>query len=260
MSNTNKVACFYAELKENSKNKLFTKQCFELIDYWKKSWKSNGWNTVVLDEEYIKDEEYYKLLEFDRFYDSNLCKHTIDFSCEYSRACYMRWLAYYKYAKENGDIFWCDYDVINYGLTPENNIKTNNRLTMCNSAGKMNENGGKRVLDVFLDFQKGKYNFNSIGYLYKHQPKELENKISDMLLNSKYVKLELHKPPIMFVPNAATPIKDRQMPYLIHYHNGIFSPESKPISISSMLHKNGVRCSRLEAISIIENVNNMCHY
>ena len=154
MSNTNKVACFYTELKENSKNKLFTKQCFELIDYWKKSWKSNGWNTVVLDEEYIKDEEYYKLLEFDRFYDSNLCKHTIDFSCEYSRACYMRWLAYYKYAKENGfDVFattlgisrWKDLNQINNsGLRAANRY---NNLTFWDFNWRK-QGGSSRMLEI----------------------------------------------------------------------------------------------------------------
>ena len=112
MSKTNKVACFYTALKNNAGTVAFTEQCYPMIDYWSKSWQKNGWETFVLTEEDIEKDDDYFALKFDRFEKSNLCKYTIDWDCEYSRACYLRWLAYHQFAKKHGDIFWCDYDII----------------------------------------------------------------------------------------------------------------------------------------------------
>ena len=257
---TNKVACFYTELKNVQK---FTKQCRELIDYWKKSWSKNGWEPYVLTEDYVKEEEYYKLLEFDNFNESNLCKHSIDFHCEYTRACYLRWLAYYKFAKEHGDILWCDYDVINYQLTPDNDIKVNKIISNCCSAGKLNEEGGNRILQEFTDVQKGEYDFKTLARLInKHPDERLKYKFSDMMLNKKLVGFKIHRPLIAWNANEKV-VQTQNPPFLIHYHNGIFSknPNNKNcFSAYDYLHIDGERCSRLEAIKILEEINNIETY
>ncbi len=265
MSKTNKVACFYTELTNNHCTKKFTEQCFPLIQYWKQSWESNGWKAHVLTEDYIKDEKYYTDLKFDNFSESILCKYSLDFDCEYTRACYMRWLAYYKFAKENGFIYWADYDVINYGFVPDNDIPDENfRLSGCSSVGKLNTWGGRKTLDTFFEVQTGGYEPKTLAKIINTHPDErLAHKFSDLMITARLVKLPIYHPLLSRVPNE-TVLKNLKPPFLIHYHNGIFcKPDSTLRSVedvSHLLHNDGERCSRLQAIKILEEYNNIKGY
>ena len=262
---TKKVACFYNKLNSNDKTKAFTQQCFPLIDYWKKSWESNGWEAHVLTEDYVKDEKYYTDLKFYNFSESVLCKYSLDFDCEYTRACYMRWLAYYKFAKEHGIIYWADYDVINYGFVPDNNIPDKNfRLSECSCAGKLNVFGGKKILDTFVEVQKGEYEPKTLAKIINtHPDKTLANKFSDMMITSNLVKFPVHHPLLSRMPNEVI-LKNLNPPFIVHYHNGIFfKPEytlSSVEDVSHLLHTNGKRYSRLQTIKILEEYNNIKGY
>ena len=190
MNKTNKVACFYTQLKDNKGTIEFTNDSFPLIEYWEKSWKANGWETYVLGEDDIIKDEYYSNLKFDNFKESNLCKYTVDWDCEYSRACYLRWLAYYQFAKKHGDIFWADYDVINYGLSPHLRVKVNTALSGCNSAGKLNKDGGRKILDAFVSVEKEKYQINTL-----HE----SQKVSDMFIARAFDVFDVHQANSTFV-------------------------------------------------------------
>jgi hypothetical protein len=257
MSPVNKVCCFYIELTKTEKTRGFTQQCVELIDYWKKSWQKYGWDTHVLTEDYVKDDKSYFDLKFDAFYDSILCKHTIDFDCEYSRACYLRWLAYRKFAEQNGPIFWCDYDVINYGIDTNNDIQVNHRLLGCSSAGKLDIDGGNKIVNEFVKVQNGEYDISKLSKkINTHPDEKLKNKISDLFITASLVRLPIHKPLLMFEPQHIE-THNAKLPFLVHYHNGIFAEHNK---VSNLLHINGVRYSRLKAISILEKHNNIPHH
>ena len=246
MNKTNKVACFYTQLKDNKGTIEFTNDSFPLIEYWEKSWKANGWETYVLGEDDIIKDEYYSNLKFDNFKESNLCKYTVDWDCEYSRACYLRWLAYYQFAKKHGDIFWADYDVINYGLSPHLRVKVNTALSGCNSVGKLNKDGGRKILDAFVSVEKEKYQINT---LHKSQ------KVSDMFIARAFEVFDVHQP--LLCRSANERILTRTHPFLINYHGGIFSkPDTDSpwqIDYSDLLHKkNGTKYSRVESIAILE--------
>lgn len=261
---TNKVACFYNKLNSNDTVKAFTQQCFPLIDYWKKSWESNGWETHVLNEDYIKDNYNYKALKFDDFAESILCKYSLDFDCEYTRACYMRWLAYHKFAKEHESIFWADYDVINYGFTPENDVKNNSRLSHCSCAGKLNTVGSKKIINTFVDIQNGEYEPKTLAKIInKHPDKNLAGKFSDMMVTASLVALKVHHPLISREAREVI-LHNLNKPFIIHYHNGIFSKADSSFKsiadVSDILHVDGLRLSRLEAIHKLENLYNIEGY
>jgi hypothetical protein len=265
MNKTNKVACFYTELTKNHITKKFTEQCFPLIEYWKQSWESNGWEVHVLTEDYIKDEKYYTDLKFDNFSESVLCQYSIDFDCEYTRACYMRWLAYYKFAKQNGFMYWADYDVVNYGFSPDNQIEDKNfRLSSCSCAGKLNVWGARKILETFIDIQKGEYEPKTLAKLINtHSEKSLADKFSDMMVTAKLVKFPVYHPLVSRLPNEIV-LKELRPPFIVHYHNGIFTkpnPNTKHVEdVSHLLHNDGKRSSRLQAIKILEKYNNIKGY
>lgn len=84
-----------------------------LIDLWRRSWERHGFECVVLppsndfNDRWVYDLEHSWKAWLDR---SNNC-------WPYTRACYRRWHAYASQGL-TGDIVFCDYDVINRGVTP----------------------------------------------------------------------------------------------------------------------------------------------
>jgi hypothetical protein len=262
MSKTNKVACFYTSLKNNEGTMAFTEQCYPMIDYWKKSWETNGWEAFVLSEEDIEKDEDYFTLKFDKFEESNLCKYTIDWDCEYSRSCYLRWLAYHQFAKKHGDIFWCDYDIINYGLSPYNRILPNHALIGCNSAGRMVDPFGQKIINTFIEVENEEYDFKTLAKIINFHDDRV--KISDMFITQNLAKIRLSKPHLGRVANE-TIVGSQELPFLIHYHNGIYNkprPKEKQLTdFSPLLFKpNDDKYSRLECIKILEKQHGLEHY
>ena len=81
-----------------------------LIDIWQRSWKKHGWNPVILDETHARRHPRYA--EFKR----KFWELPTEYGHDYEGACFMRYVA----TSALGGGMLTDYDVINYGVTPEN--------------------------------------------------------------------------------------------------------------------------------------------
>ena len=81
----------------------------DLIAMHVKSFEQNGWEVVALDERDAQRHPLYPLFD-----DENSAFNASRNGWEYTRACYMRWLAY----ATAGHPF-ADFDIVNYGFTPE---------------------------------------------------------------------------------------------------------------------------------------------
>ena len=95
----------------------FSLESEELIDIWKKSWQKHGWNTILLNESYAKKNLLFNKLGLDNP-DANFYRTINKQNWKYHRSCYCRLLAYCQYVRENGATLYADYDVMNYGFTP----------------------------------------------------------------------------------------------------------------------------------------------
>lgn len=80
----------------------------KLIRQWEQSWQANGFETRIIQErdavKHPRFKEYEALI---------MSLPTVN-SIVYSRACWLRWLAYELAAPA----VFCDYDIINFHLTP----------------------------------------------------------------------------------------------------------------------------------------------
>lgn len=84
----------------------------ELIELWKKSWESKGFNAIVLGKEDAESHPFYN--EFcDKLKKIHLQIMGEELK-DYGLSCYLRWLAYANTMKEAS--YACDYDVINIKL------------------------------------------------------------------------------------------------------------------------------------------------
>jgi len=111
-----------------------------LIDLWRESWSSQGWEPVVLDEHSVPDtpENRKRLAHFRKLPSRN--KQNLDLWC------YLRWLT----VAEQGGGFMSDYDVINYSFAPREpgELTTYDRWIPCLVSGVRDE--FLRVVDWFL--------------------------------------------------------------------------------------------------------------
>lgn len=106
----NTVICYYQPLDWE-----FSRQSEPLIEVWKKSWQNNGWNPVVLGEDYARQNPLCDQIDIDNPA-ANFYK-TDNRNWKYHRSCYLRLLAYCRYVRNNGATMYADYDVINYTFT-----------------------------------------------------------------------------------------------------------------------------------------------
>ena len=243
MNYTNKVFSFFVNLHGDASIK-FSTETKELLDYWKSSWSKHGWEPIVMSEADIGDHEYYNKLKFNNFYESNLCKLTVDFDCEYTRCCYMRWLAFHVACQKYGTICWADSDVMNYGLSPEqsHHMGINKVFAPEFCAGIMNFTGSKYILDNFIDVESGKHDIKDVS------PKDHSGVISDMFILTHLVSWRGQAPQkrLCWITENKEWLKSK----LVHYDNGIFSrPEYKEV-----LNRDGKKMSRLEAIKTLEEI------
>lgn len=119
------AATIYENLKENRtkpKNHRFQKK---IVSFWEKSWKDNGFETVVVTEkDFPVSSDFknfcYRMEEVNRkIYGDSFKKMKEGFMWRYSISCWKRWFIF---AELNiNEPFYCgDYDVINNSLTPDN--------------------------------------------------------------------------------------------------------------------------------------------
>jgi len=80
-----------------------------LIEVWKRSWKKQGWNPIVMDETWAMRHPRYA--EFKR----KFWELPTEYGHEYEGACFMRYAAMAT-IPEGGLLL--DYDVINYSFAP----------------------------------------------------------------------------------------------------------------------------------------------
>lgn len=107
------VFTYYEELNRPDEGRL--------IDLWCESWSAHGWNPIVLSEKDIPHFQRWK----------SYLKHVSTLPSVnppgYDLACYKRWIA----LVARGGGLMTDYDVMNYGFTPEKaeTLKVKDALT-----------------------------------------------------------------------------------------------------------------------------------
>lgn len=107
----------------------------ELVSLWETSWRTRGFEPIVLSAKDAKISDFYEefVTQLNRFSQS-IAKKTLD---DYELSCWLRWLAYSTQAEEK--FFVGDYDVINHNFDlaePENNLHLMDDCCPCFASGR----------------------------------------------------------------------------------------------------------------------------
>lgn len=184
----------------------------KIIEIWKNSWQSNGWNPIILTLEDSK-----KHPDFQNFYNV-IDKYPSIHHKQYIDMCYLRWLAI---ANLGG--WYTDVDMINYGFKP---IDYADQVVSCShnicptTIYMPKEKYQKYIVDS-LKF----YDFNDED-VYDSQP-ENKNKIkntSDMLIlhNKKiYKKIDI----VLNNQCDYDICHDWNKYSIIHFHGGCYNAD-----------------------------------
>lgn len=227
MNNT--VVTYYAEIPNfnsstNNEN---------LLELWKKNWKSKGWNVVVLNEEYAKSHK--DLEQLDVYNETSFLVCNSRLPKKYLWNCYLRWFAYSKYVEETGTIIWSDFDVMNCNLTPEQlackNIDVDTAFNGSLCSGILSFEGAKNLINnIKLLHQKDDQMVAKINkFLTTVLDKDVNDMIVLMALNTFKIKAictclmilkEIGQHCIPF-DNEGN-YKQEAFP-LIHFHHGLFT-------------------------------------
>jgi hypothetical protein len=160
------IKCFYSPVVIDSTITEFSQDSLRLIELWKKSWSNNGWNPIVLSLEDAKKHPLYHELNL-KDYSSNLYKIASN-NHEYLELCYSRWFAYGCH-----DGAWSDYDVMNYGFTPDNVDYSKNDpefIDNIGSCGFASVKGYELIINKFIDVYKNNETLNKlIDFQKKHK-------------------------------------------------------------------------------------------
>jgi hypothetical protein len=210
------ITCFYEPLIIDGEVTDFSKDSLELIKLWEKSWSKNGWNPIVLSLEDAKKHPRYYEIDL-KNYSSNLYKYSLN-GASYLELCYSRWFAYGLY----GGV-WSDYDVINYGFSPEDSEQLVQHepvfIDHIGSCGFATLNGHEKIIEGFIDAYKNDNIVNNILSLQKKYNQTQD--ISDMHINRKI------NTPIKFpnIPLCNEKFSDDEWrkSKLVHYHNGLWN-------------------------------------
>ncbi len=156
----------------------FSQQSEELIKVYKQSWIKHGWNPIVLNEEYSKRNELFHKLDLDNP-DANFYKTISSSMWRYHRSCYCRLLAYCQYVRENGATLYSDYDVMNYGFTPNllKSIRQDSYLCPSRCVVYLGINGLDETETAILNFNNNLF-----------QESEDRGSCNDMNIINKYTK------------------------------------------------------------------------
>lgn len=131
----------------------FSSDSQQLINLWKKSWEKYNWNPIVLDESHSKKNVLYDKLNIDNP-DANFYKTINSSNWKYHRSCYCRLLAYCQYVRENGATLYADYDVMNYGFSPNilNYAKENSYFCGERAVVYLGKEGAEQMETAMLKF------------------------------------------------------------------------------------------------------------
>ena len=145
----NKIAFFYKKFDQP----VYEDDTEGLIQLHIQSFMKYGWDVVLVNEDVAKLHPLYNRL----IVDDTVLKTSKNHK-EYTQACYERWLAYAYVG-----LPFADFDVINYGFTPEDAKKIINKspnpsdpifLSAATAIGLVNKEGYDSILSTYLDFIK----------------------------------------------------------------------------------------------------------
>jgi hypothetical protein len=134
-------------------NFQFSFESKELIDVWKQSWQKHGWNTILLDESHAKNNPLFDKLDLNNT-EANFYRAINPSFWRYHRSCYCRLLAYCQYVRENGATLYADYDVMNYGFTPNtlNFAKENSYFCGERAVVYLGKHGAEQIENAIMQF------------------------------------------------------------------------------------------------------------
>lgn len=209
------ITCFYEPLIVNNKLTDFSRDCHVLIKAWEKSWSDHGWNPIVTSSVDAKKHHRYDEIDL-KNYSSNLYKYSVN-GPEYLELCYSRWFAY---GIHNGA--WSDYDVINYGFTPEDAESLSHKepvfFDSIGSCGFSTIKGHDLIIDgIIMAYQEDTITNNLLLLQQKHNQTQ---EISDMHINRR------QHSPISFLNNLCEDDfsnDEWRKSTLVHYHNGLWN-------------------------------------
>lgn len=191
----------------------FSAESQELIDIWEKSWQKHGWNTILLDESYAKNNPLFDELDLNSS-EANFYRTIHPSMWKYHRSCYCRLLAYCQYVRENGVVLYADYDVINYGFSPNilNLAKENSYFCGERAVVYLGKKGADQTESAILNFNNNKF-----------QESEERGSCNDMNIMNKYTNcfnLQKDQNNQNYV-SSIMPDLSNQTP-LIHYDGGCY--------------------------------------
>jgi hypothetical protein len=136
--NADTVYAYYEDLNRPEENKI--------IDLWRKSWEANGWSVMLMGD---ADTQHYP--GHTSFLRSVSTLPSVN-PQGYDLACYKRWMAMVTF----GGGLMVDYDVMNYGFTPEmtGKIKDENALIFLDGRVPCAVLGEKRLFKFACEYIK----------------------------------------------------------------------------------------------------------
>lgn len=142
----------------------------KLLERWKDSWLSHGFNPIALNEDHARPHPKY----------AHVCDIIKDIptvnDLQYERACWLRWLAYSMHAPA----FYIDIDVINYDFSPADVETTEDLLSYQTYSGPAAVWATEKGLGDFIAFFDRAHEFIET---YKGKPH-----LSDMHLFRTFYK------------------------------------------------------------------------
>jgi hypothetical protein len=137
----------------------FSKETEPIIDFWRNTWSLHQFNPIIIGPKVYED------FDWDLHFDFNLTSHIEDKksklysnlewnSFEYHRARYRRLVAFASFVLDNGTALRADYDVMNYGVTPNflSTIPSNCAISPERSVVYQDANGVKSTIKAIHDF------------------------------------------------------------------------------------------------------------
>jgi len=191
----------------------FSAESQELIDIWKKSWQKHGWNTILLDESHAKNNPLFDELDLNSS-EANFYRTIHPSMWKYHRSCYCRLLAYCQYVRENGVVLYADYDVINYGFSPNilNLAKENSYFCVERAVVYLGKKGADQTESAILNFNNNNF-----------QESEERGSCNDMSIMNKYTNcfnLQKDQNNQNYVSSIMPDLSNQTS--LIHYDGGCY--------------------------------------
>ena len=231
---------------KNKKIINFSKNSSEILSIWSKSWSTNGWNPIILDQSYASTSPLHGQLK----------KHLTD---KYPLSCYLRLLAYCEYVKKHGPTLYCDYDVINYNFKPHllNHLSGNEAINPERATVFLDSRGVSLIEKALGDF---------IEIIKKPEFKKFDpNQHSDLIHINKYVEdsknLKKGGPSIFKAVNFNLQNHDRRAShtsyYSVNYFENIFNTNPIESRLFPLIHYDGGLYMRAIKNNLTDSLNNM---